>query len=313
MTGLGRLLAGRAVQAMIVALIVGIVSFAMLHALPGDIALRIAGGRYGADFANSAAADAVRAELGLDRPLLIQLGEWLAKLFTLNLGRSTMTNAPVTSEMGHLIANSLVLALTSVLLSLVIAVPLGVLAALRPGGWFDRTSALLSIALRATPAFVLGIALMLGLAVRMGLAPVAGHGTGQTLILPALTLAIGLAAVSSRVVRDAVVAVLDSDQFRFARTKGLPMHSAILRHGARNSAIPVVAYIGVQLAYLIEGVVIVETLFSWPGIGHGLVHAIFSRDVPMLQGTALALGLMCVVLNAVVDILCNEIDPRGRE
>ncbi len=309
---LRKVLLGRAIQALVVAFVVGIASFAMLHTLPGDVALRIAGGRYGADFTDAAAAAAVRAELGLDRPLMVQLADWFFQLLTLDFGRSATTNALVVDEIGLLLGNSIVLALAAVLLSLLIAVPVGILAALKPGSVFDRLSALVSISLRATPAFVLGIVLMLGLAVRMGLAPVAGHGTAETLILPTVTLALGLAAVSSRVVRDSVVLVMESEQFRFARSKGLPLHSAILRHVMRNSAIPVVAYVGVQAAYLIEGVVIVETLFSWPGIGHGLVHAIFARDLPMLQGTALALGLLCVALNAFVDLACAAIDPRAR-
>ena len=146
----------------------------------------------------------------------------------------------------------------------------------------------------------------------MGLAPVAGHGTAATLLLPALTLALGLAAVLSRVVRDAVLDVMRSDQVRFARAKGLSLDLVLLRHVARNAAIPVVAYVGVQLAYVIEGVVIIESLFAWPGIGHALVHAIFARDVPMVQGTALALGMMFVALNLVIDLLCRGLDPRGR-
>lgn len=312
MTGLGKVLAGRAFQALTVALVVGVASFAMLHTLPGDIALRIAGGRYGADYTDANAAAAVRAELGLDRPLMVQLADWFGQLLTLDFGRSAMTNALVTSEIAHLLGNSLILAVSSVLMSLVIAIPVGVLAALRPGGIFDRLSSLVSIGLRALPAFVLGIVLTLGLAIRLGIAPVAGHGTAETLILPTLTLAIGLAAVSSRIVRDAVVRVMESEQFQFARAKGLSTSAAVIRHGARNAAIPVVAYVGVQTAYLIEGVVIVESLFSWPGIGHGLVHAIFSRDLPMLQGTALSLGLLCVALNALVDVACAALDPRAR-
>ncbi|QFT60746.1 Glutathione transport system permease protein GsiC (plasmid) [Sulfitobacter sp. THAF37] len=305
-------LGGRALQALIVALVVGVASFAMMHALPGDAAFRIAAGRYGYDVADAAAAAAVRAELGLDRPMMVQLAAWLGELLTFDLGRSSVTGMPIATELGHLSSNSFVLALAAVLLSLVIAVPIGLLAAVSPGGLLDRGLLWVSIALRATPAFVLGIALMLGLAVQLRLTPVAGHGTAANMFLPTLTLGIGLAAVSSRVVRDAVVDVMRSDQFRFARAKGLSLRSAVGRHVVRNAAIPVVSYVGVQLAYLIEGVVIVEVLFAYPGVGHALVHAIFGRDVPMVQGTALALGLFYVALSTIIDLMCRGLDPRGR-
>lgn len=310
MEGLARQLAGRVGQACLVALIIGVASFAMIHALPGDVAYRIAAGRYGYDVADAAAAAAVRAELGLDQPLVLQLLDWLISLARLDLGRSTVTGAPVAEEIRVQLVNSLVLALTSIVLSLLIAVPVGIAAGLKPGGVFDRTSLAISTVLRATPAFVLGVVLMLLLAVWAGIAPVAGHGTTDTLLLPAATLSFGLAAVSSRVVRDAIVDVTGSDQYAFALAKGLNRGTALKRHVLRNAALPVVTYIGIQLVFLIEGVVIIEALFAWPGIGHALVHAIFARDIPMVQGTALSLGLMFVAMNFAVDLYCRILDPR---
>lgn len=306
------MLAGRLVQALLVALVVGAASFAMMHALPGDAAFRIAAGRYGYDIADAAAAELVRAELRLDQPMWVQLVAWLGALASFDLGHSLVTGASVAHEVASQLANSLTLAVAGVGLSLFFAVPAGVLAASRPGGVVDTLLLAVSIVLRAMPAYAIGIVLMLVLAVHMGLAPVAGHGTAANLPLPALTLALGMAAVSSRVVRDAVLDVMRSDQVRFARAKGLGPTLVLVRHVARNAAIPVVAYVGVQLAYVIEGVVIVESLFAWPGIGHALVHALFARDVPMVQGTALALGLMFVGLNLVIDLLCRGLDPRGR-
>ena len=154
---------------------------------------------------------------------------------------------------------------------------------------------------------------MLVFAVQLRLLPVAGFQSAAHLLLPSLTLGLGLAAVSNRVVRDAVAEALASDWKLFARTKGLSERLVIVRHVLRNAALPVVAYIGVQLAYLIEGVVIVESVFAWPGIGHALVHAIFARDIAMVQGTALTLGLLYVVLNVVIDLACRTIDPRTRQ
>ena len=312
MARLGAAIAGRAGQAALVAVAVGIVSFAMMEALPGDAAFRIAASRYGYDIADAAAAEAVRQELGLDQPLLVRLWAWLEALIRFDLGHSLVSGAPVIQEVAHQLGHSLRLAILAIALSLVLAVPVGVLAGLRPGGMIDRISLIASIVLRATPPFALGVVLILVLSIQLGLLPVAGHQTGLHTVLPALTLALALAAVSSRVARDAVVEVVESDFWRFSRTKGLAVAQTLVRHGLRNAAIPVVAYVGVQLAFLIEGVVIVEALFAWPGIGHALVHAIFARDVPMVQGTALTLGLLYVALNLMVDLLCRGLDPRVR-
>lgn len=310
--GLAAAVAGRAFQALLVALIVGVVSFVMMQSLPGDDAFRIAAGRYGYDMMDAAAAEAVRLELGLGRPWTAQLGDWLGALATFDLGRSLVTGAPVVEEIAHQFGHSLLLAAGGVALSVLIAVPLGIAAGLRPGGLFDRLSLAVSVAVRSVPAFALAVVLILVFAVQVRLLPVAGHGGPQHLILPALTLGLGLAAVSNRVVRDAVADAMAAEWHLFARTKGLSRKAALLRHVLRNAAAPVVAYVGVQLAYLIEGVVVVEAVFAWPGIGHALVHAIFNRDIVMVQGTALTLGLSYVALGFAVDLACRAIDPRGR-
>ena len=295
-----------------VAVVVGIVSFSMMQALPGHSAYRIAAGRYGYDMMDAASADIVRSELGLDQPKAVQLLTWLGSLAKLHLGKSSVTGKSVAEEVRVQLGHSLLLGFAGVVVSLLIAVPVGVAAGLRPGGILDRVSLGVSIILRAVPAFALGVLLMLLLAVQAKLLPVAGFQSAKHLILPALTLGLGLAAVSSRVVRDAVCDAMATDWRLFSRTKGLSSQKTLGRHVLRNAALPVVAYVGVQLAYLIEGVVIVETVFSWPGIGHALVHAIFGRDVAVVQGTALVLGLLYVLLNLLVDLSCHAIDPRRR-
>lgn len=306
-----QVIAGRAVQALLVALVVAVASFAMMQALPGDAAYRIAAGRYGYDIMDAAAAEAVRLELGLDRPLLVQLVSWITDLATFDLGKSLVTGEPVWHEVSSQLGTSLALAATAVLVSIVLAVPVGVIAGLNAGGRFDRGALAVSITLRAIPAFALGVVLMLILAVEARLLPVAGYGEARHFVLPSLALGLGLAAVSNRVIRDAVVHATESQWHAFARTKGLGCRATFTRHVARHAALPAVTYIGVQLAYLIEGVVIIESVFNWPGIGHALVHAIFERDVPMVQGTALTLGLLFVVLSFAVDLLCRGFDPRG--
>ncbi|WP_037403102.1 ABC transporter permease, partial [Sinorhizobium fredii] len=165
---------------------------------------------------------------------------------------------------------------------------------------------------RAIPPFVLGLILMLVFSKQLGWLPPAGFGSPREMLLPALTLAFGLAAMSSRITRNSVAAVAKAPYFAFARYKGLPEAVVVGRHGLRNAAIPVVSYLGLQAVYLVEGVVVVESLFAYPGIGHALVHAVVERDIPMVQGTALVMGLMFVVIAAIVDLLTHWLDPRVR-
>lgn len=307
-----RLTASRLLQALLVALVVGVAGFAMMEALPGDAAYRIAAGRYGYDVVSGAAADQVRAELGLDRPAWVRLGEWLGKLATLDLGRSPVTGEPIAHVLDYSLTHSAALALVALLVAMAIALPLGCAAGLWTGSAFDRTVTGLSIGLRATPAFLLGIVLMLLLGVELRLLPTAGHTHAANLALPALTLGLLLAAVLTQVVRGSVADAVASESFQFARLKGLSMPVAFWRHGVRAAAVPVVAYLGVQAVLLLEAVVVVESVFSWPGIGHALTHAVFERDVPMIQGTALTLGLAFVLLTFLVDLAGFALDPRSR-
>lgn len=312
MTGadVGRLLLARGAQAVAVAIVVGVVSFAMMETLPGDAAFRIAAGRYGYDVVDAAAAEAVRAELGLDAPRAARLLSWLGDLLTFDLGRSLVTGQSVREEVASQLGASVALAAAAFAVSLAIALPVGVAAGLRPGDAVDRASFAASVALRAVPTFALAVVLILVFAVRLRWLPVAGHGGPEHFALPALTLGLALGAVSSRVVRDAVAEVAATEHMRFARLKGLSDAAAMARHGPRNVAGPLAAYLSVQMALLVEGVVVVESVFAWPGIGHALVHALFGRDVPVVQGTALALGLGFVVLGATADLLGRLADPR---
>lgn len=312
MTAMARLLLARLAQAGLVALVVGVLCFALVRALPGDPALRIAAGRYGPDANITQAAEKLRLELGLDRPWHEQLASSLGDLLRLDLGHSLVTGAPVAKELQVQLGASLWLAAAALVLSLLIGPAIGLFAGLRPGGWVDRGSLAGAVVLRSLPPFVLGLVLILVFALALGLLPPAGFGTWRELLLPALTLALGLAAVSSRVTRDAVASVIRTPYYAFARHKGLPEPAVVRRHALRNAAIPVVSYLALQAIYLIEGIVVVETLFAVPGIGHALVHAVIERDVPMVQATALTMGLLFVAITAGVDIACHWLDPRPR-
>lgn len=304
-------LISRIIQAGLVAVLIGTATFAMMRALPGDMAWRIASHRYGYDNVDAAAADAVREELALDGPALPALMRWLGDLARLDFGNSLVSGSPVMGEVVHQLGASLQLAVAALALSLLIGPPLGILAGLRPGGVLDRGLLVLSTGLRAVPQFLLALVLILLLSVGLRLLPAAGHGEARHFILPTVTLALGLAAVNARIARDAMARIAAMPFWRFAEWKGLSRRQVLLRHGLRNVAVPLVTYLGLQFVTLVEGVVIVESVFGWPGIGHALVHAIFARDVPMVQGTALVLGLGFVLVNAGVDAMTRKLDPRG--
>ncbi len=306
------ILAKRLIQLFLVIWSVGTLTFVLARLLPGDMAYRIAASRYGYDQTDSAAAALVQAELGLDLPWWRSYASWLTDLLQLNLGKSLVSGERVWALIGHQFGHTLALALVALLLAFLIGPPLGLLAAMKPQGLFDRFTLIFSTLLRSFPAFIIGIALITLFSVQLKWLPAAGYGELQHFFLPALTLALGLSAVSIRVSRNAMVAVATSEYYQFSRLKGLNKTLRFVRHGLRNVAIPILAYHSVQLIYLIEGVVIVESLFAWPGSGHALVHAVIARDVPMIQGTALIMGAIFVLLNMAVDMLNRLIDPRIR-
>ena len=300
-------------QGALVAGAVGVLSFVMTRALPGDAAYRIAAGRYGYDMVDSAAAEAVRAELGLDQPAWQQLLNWLGDLLQFRLGNSMVSGDPVVDEIAHQLGHTLQLSLAAWLMAILLGLLLGSWSALRGKHWSARWIQPLCTVLRASPAFVLGVVLMLALGVHLDWLPVAGHGEPIYLVLPALALALTLLPGMTQVVSQRLLQLLASDAFEFALTKGMPLRAALWRHGLPSLALGTLAFAGMQLVLLIEGVVVVESLVAWPGIGHALVHAVISRDVPMIQGTALAMGLLFVLLNGLMDAAVQWLDPRLRE
>ena len=233
-----------------------------------------------------------------------------ATLHGSTLGTSLVSGQPVIGEIGHQLGASLALAVVAVSLSLLIGPPLGILAGLRPGGALDRTLLVVSTGLKAIPQFLMALLLIVVIAVSMRLLPAAGYGAARHFVLPSLTLALGLAAVNARIARDAMARIAAMPFYGFAELKGLSPRQTLLRHGLRNVSVPLLTYLGLQFVTLIEGVIVVEAIFGWPGIGHALVHAIFSRDVPMVQGTALVLGMGFVVVNAAIDLGVRRLDPR---
>jgi peptide/nickel transport system permease protein len=302
----------RGAQAVAVALLVSVLCFLIVLRLPGDAAYRIAAGRYGYDLVDQETAESVRGELGMDRPAWQQLLTWLGDLVQLDFGESLVTSRPVLDEVGYYLLGTVQLAALALVLAALLGGGLGVLAAWRPGGVVDRLTIAWVAGVRAVPPFLLGLLLVVVLSAQLGLLPAVGHGDAASIVLPALTLGAGLSGLVARVTRDAVVEVRQSDYVRFAQTKGLAERWVLLRHVVRNAAVVLVPYLGVQAVILIEGVVVVESLFAWQGLGHAMVHAVFWRDVPVLQATALVLALLVVAVNTVVDLVVLWLDPRPR-
>ncbi len=299
-------------QAAFVAWSVGTITFILMRLIPGDIAYRIAAGRYGYDYVDEEAAKAVSNELGLDRPAFELYLDWLWDLVQLNLGRSLVSGEKVMVELSHQLGHSIMLAFVAIIVSLIIAIPIGVYCGRRAGQAADNLSMFMSIVIKAQPVFLIGLVMVVVFALHLNVLPVAGFGEPKFIVLPAITLALAMAAMSSRIIRNSTHNVLNSSYFTFARLKGLSFDQAFERHGQVNIAIPVIAFVGVQTVTLIEGIVMIESLFSWPGIGHALSHAIFARDIPMIQGAALLMGLLFVLIHTVVDLIGYWLDPRQR-
>lgn len=310
MTPIGRIVTGRLAQALLTAWVLATVCFAMVHALPGDTALRIAEARVGHDRMTADITDRIRAETGLDRPLALQYAAWMGRLATGDLGRSLVTGRPVAEELADRGRYTLSLGLVGWCLAYALALPLGLYAGFRPGSLVDRATTLVAVGLASLPTFLVGVGLISLFAVALNWLPPAGYRTTAHIVLPAVTLALGLAAYSVRIVRAAVVEVRTAFFMTFARIKGLDAVTAFRRHGLRNAAIPVTTFAALQFAYMIDGFVIVETLFNYPGIGDLLVKSLLARDVPVIMGAGLAVGFLYAVVNLVADLLCLKLDPR---
>jgi peptide/nickel transport system permease protein len=307
-----RVVASWVLRLVAVALMVGLLCFVITWNLPGDMAMRVAAARYGYDWVGQDAAAAVRAQLQLDAGWPRALWRWLVDLAQGRLGESLVTGEPVWHEVAHQLGATLHLSAAAMLVALALGLPLGAAAAARAGSIWDRGLLAAASILKATPSFLLALVLMLAVGASTGLLPVGGHGHAASVVLPALALGLGVGAGLAQVVRDALVRVQTSPAVLYARIKGLPEPALRWPHLARPAASGVLAYVAAQLVVLIEGAVVVETLFAWPGIGHALVHAIFGRDVPMVQGIALVMALLFVLLSAALDAALARLDPRWR-
>jgi len=281
--------------------------FLLIHLIPGDPVEAMLG-----ETARAADREAMRAALGLDAPLWRQYLDYLGGLARLDLGVSLREQRPVTRILAERLPPTLLLASASLLLAVGIAVPLGVLAARHQHGPLDRLAMGFSLLGMAVPNFWLGPLLILVFSLWLGWTPISGMQQPSSLILPAITLGTGLAAVLARMVRNSLLEVLGDDYVRTARAKGLSEGAVLRRHALRNAWLPVLTLLGLQLGALLGGAVITETVFAWPGIGSLLVEAIQARDFPVVQGSVLLVAGLYVAVNMATDLAYAYVDPRVR-
>jgi peptide/nickel transport system permease protein len=304
---LKRFLLARLRHALFVALGVATLVFLLIHLIPGDpVDVMLGESAVPADKAE------LRHALKLDRPLAAQYGDFLLGLSRGDLGTSFRSREPVAREILSRFPATLLLACASLAVALLIAVPLGVAAAMRPGSWVDLlcgTTAMLGL---STPNFVIGPMLVLLFSIQLGVLPVSGHGGWRHLVLPALTLGSGMSAILMRMLRSSLLEEIGQDYVRTARAKGMAPVAAVVRHALPNASIPVVTVLGLQFGALLAGSVITETLFSWPGIGRLTVQAIEARDYPLVQGCVLFIALLTVAVNLAADLAYARLDPRIR-
>lgn len=298
-------LAGRLSSALMVVLGVACLVFLLIHLVPGDPVEVMLG-----EAARAADREALREALGLDRSLPVQLFAYLESLLHLDLGESLYSKRPIVDILAERLPATVALAVAALLVAVVVALPLGVVAALEPGSPWDFAAMGIAMAGVSIPNFVMGPLLILLFSFTLGWFPVSGMEGPASIVLPAITLGTALAAILSRMVRATLLEVLDEDYVRTARAKGLGELQVVLRHGLPNAMLPILTLLGLQLGTLLGGAVITETVFAWPGVGQLSVEAIQRRDYPLLQACVLVISVAYVAVNTLTDVLYGWLDPR---
>ncbi|WP_315754136.1 MULTISPECIES: ABC transporter permease [unclassified Bradyrhizobium] len=295
--------------------IVALFVFSLLYIAPGDPAVVIAG-----DQASPADVERIRANLGLDQPFLVQFGSWVWRLLHFDLGTSIFTNLPVSALIAQRIEPTLSLMMVTLVLTIIVAVPLGVIAAWKAGTWIDRIIMAFAVFGFSVPVFVVGYILAYVFALKFDWLPVQGYtplAQGvwpwlQNLILPAVALGCVYIALIARITRAAMLEVLQQDYIRTARAKGLGQGGILFIHALKNAAVPIVTVVGIGIALLIGGAVVTESVFAIPGLGRLTIDAILRRDYPVIQGIVLLFSFVYVLVNLLIDITYTLVDPRIR-
>ena len=296
--------------------VVAVFVFLMLRLTPGDPAAVIAG-----DYATAEDVARIREQLGLNQPIPVQFAKWIGALLQGDLGTSIFTNLPVTTLIAQRLEPTLLLSLTTITFAVLVAVPLGTIAAWRSGSLLDRFVMLFSVTGFSVPVFVLGYILVYVLAMWLQWLPVQGYKSPfefgllaflRHSALPTMTLSVIFIALIARMTRASVMEVLEEDYIRTARAKGQNELRVLLRHALRNAAVPIVTVIGIGIALLIGGVVVTESVFNIPGLGRLVLDAVLARDYPIIQGLILFFSFLYILINLLIDLSYTLLDPRIR-
>jgi peptide/nickel transport system permease protein len=305
----------RIASTFIVMAIVAVIIFLLVRIAPGDPVAILVG-----DNASPDQIQAVRKQLGLDDPIVVQFWRWASRVLVGDLGISIFSNEPVAKLIGQRLEPTLSLAATTIILAVVVAVTAGIVAAWQVGTWIDRVVMALSVASFSVPVFVVGYVLIYVFAIQLRWLPVQGYqpiADGfvdwlRHLVLPSIALGLAYVALIARITRTAMLEVLAEDYIRTAHAKGVATGPVLLKHALKNAGVPIVTVIGIGIALLIGGVVITETVFNIPGIGRLVVDAIQTRDYPIIQGVILLFSGVYVIVNLLVDLTYTLLDPRIR-
>lgn len=300
----------RLMQAVPILLAVAALIFVMFSVIPGDFAsTQMSDGRSVVD---AEQVERMNKQFGLDQPVHVRFLNYAAKLATFDLGTSFRTRQPVINSLSERIWPSLQLAIAAMAFAIVFGIPLGALAALKPGGWLDMQSMFIAVSGLSLPQFWLGLMMMYTFALLLGWFPSFGYGDGNPryLVLPAVALGVAPLALLARTTRAAVLEVMNADFIRTARAKGNSEGRVMRWHVARNALVIVLTTLGLQFGSIMGGAVVIEKLFAWPGIGSLLVDSVSLRDIPVVQACILLLVLFFLIVNIIVDVLCALIDPR---
>ena len=297
----------RLLQTLLVIFGVSIVSFGLMF-LTGDPTELMLGA--GADFMTHEEIEAYRQAMGFDRPWIVQYADFAAGAVRGDFGDSLMHHRPAFSVVAQRMPATVQLALFALAISVIFAIPAGVISATRPNSWYDYLSMTGALIGQSVPSFWLGILLMLFFGVYLKWLPISGRGTWQHLVLPGFTLAAFSLARNARLTRSSLLEVMQQDYMRTARAKGLNENLVVYRHGLRNALIPLVTMVGLQVGFLLGGSVIIETIFAWPGIGRLIIQSIYNKDFPVVQAGVTLLATIFVMVNLLVDLLYAWLDPR---
>ncbi len=290
--------------------ILGVVTlvFFLIHMVPGDPVALMLG-----DYATKQEITQMRHELNLDKPITDQYLLYMDNLFHGSIGMSLYYQKPVLTIVLHRFVYTFVLALFAMILALLIAIPLGVWSAYKQGTWVDKIIAGISILGISLPNFWIAVILILIFSIKLNLLPVAGAQSPFSILLPGLTLAIGMSAITIRMIRANMITALRHESFTANLAKGISMRRTLFVHALKATLIPVITLVGMQFGLLLSGAIITETVFSWPGMGRLLVESVMTRDYPLLSGTVLVIALVYVTVNLITDVLYYVVEPRMRK